>query len=290
MEDKRTIKISLVMVICVFIIILLLVALFGMWYCYNYNRKLNNNNLADKSTFNSVHLQNEVTVESENEGTKDVNKKYKDKEIVFDLYNKESSDYLYKIPYVNIDSEEVDTVNREIENYYKPLIEKELNNEKEGLSITMGKIEYNSYLNENVLSLVISNIYPNNCIYYKVYNIDIYKGKEISNTELINQKNTKDTELLNKMKELYKQKFISLYGTKDSYINNLRNSSAGWSEEELKQQSDLYEKQLNRTTSIDNYSIETSMFLDENENINVIANIYSLAGAESYYYVINTNI
>lgn len=55
-------------------------------------------------------------------------------------------------------------------------------------------------------------------------------------------------------------------------------------------QKKFYEEQLNKTISKDNYSIKTPIFLAENGNINVIAEIYSLAGAESYYNIIDMGV
>jgi len=290
MDEKGNIKVSLGTVICIVIIILLIVALFGMWYYYN-NVVDNKNGNAENAytTNNNETIQNEQA-NSELENIKKINKIYEEKDIVYSSYSKYSSEYSYSIPYINIKSLDVEKINQEIENHYKPLIEEELENEKEGLSVIMGNIKYNSYLNNNILSLVISNLYPNDCIYYKVYNVDIYTGENISNSEIINQKNITENEFINKLNILYKDEFTNTYGSQDKYINNLRNAPAGWTEKELKEQASFYEEQLNKTISKDNYSIKTPIFLGENGNINVIAQIYSLAGAEYYYHIINMGI
>ena len=50
----------------------------------------------------------------------------------------------------------------------------------------------------------------------------------------------------------------------------------------------FYTEQYNKTISASNCNIDTQMiYLDQYGNLEVVANIYSLAGAESYYHVIN---
>lgn len=279
MEEKESIKVSLSTVICIVVITLLIAALVGMWYYYNSGINENNKN-----------AENDNISEMEKTENKTIDKIYEDKEMVYSSYSKFSSEYSYTLPYINIKSTDVANINKKIEDLYKPSIEEEISNEAQGLSVVMSNIKYNSFLNDNVLSLVIITSLPNDCTEYKVYNIDIYTGKQISNTELLNMKNITEKAFLNKLETLYKEKFISLYGTEDSYINNLRIAPAGWTEEQLKEKSNEYKEQLNRTIAHSNYSIETPMFLGEDGKLNVVATIYSLAGAKSYDYIIDTGI
>lgn len=286
MEDKKTIKVSLGTVICIFIIILLLIALVLMYFYYNrssQNVDNTNSSIAEK-------VENNIDSETIKVQAKKINKLDESKEIVYSSYSKYSSEYSYSIPYINIDSVDAKKINTEIESYYKPLVEEELKNESEGLSVIMGNIKYNSYINDNILSVVVSNTYPNDCIYYKVYNLDIYNGTVITNTDIISLKNMTESKFLDKLKELYENEFISAYGSKEKLINNMRNAPAGWTESELQEQAKFYDEQFNKTISTNNYSIKTPMFLNENGKISVIAKIYSMAGADSYEHILDTNI
>ena len=170
-------------------------------------------------------------------------------------------------------------------------VEAEIKKESEGLSVTMYKVKYNSYVNDNILSLVVSYEYPSNCIGYEVYNLDIYKGTIITNEEILSMKNLNETKFLGLLKEFYEKEFVSSYGSKENFINNLKKSSSiEWTESGIQEQTNGYEKQLNKTISSDNYSIKTPIFLNENGKICIVGTIYSMAGADSYYHIIDTNI
>ena len=51
-----------------------------------------------------------------------------------------------------------------------------------------------------------------------------------------------------------------------------------------------YKEQYNKTVNTNNYNMQIPMFVDKNGDINIIAKIYAFAGADYYYYIINTNI
>lgn len=283
MEEKKEVKVSLGTVICIFIILVLIVALVVMYLYYNDKLSFNNENIANNININS----NEV-IETE---VKKVNKFYEDKEIVYSSYEKYSSEYSYSVPAININSTEVNRINKEIEEYYMPLINEILQNEKEGVAIDTTSIKYNSYINDNILSLVISLLTPYDSTFYKVYNVDIYTGETVSNSELISLKNITETDFLNKLKISYKEKFISKYGSKDEYIKNIRkNSGIKWTEEQIQEQVKLYEELLEGTISEENCSIKNPIFLNENGEISAVAWIYSMVGADAYYHIVDINL
>ena len=254
---KKSIKVSLGTVICIMVIELLIITLVAMYLYYN------NNSNFDNSINNSENTSQ--IAESEN---KKINKVYEDKELIYSSYSKYSSEYSYSLPYININSADINKINQEIEEYYMPLINNELKNEQEGFSVTMYNIKYTSYLNDNILSLVISDYSPNDDIYYTVYNVDIYTGRKISNSELINLKNISESDYLNNLQTLCKEHFIAKY-------NSL-------------EKSDFYEERYNKTISTDNCSIQTPIFLNKDGNISVIPCIYGLAG--DYFLVIDTDM
>ena len=311
MEEKKTIKISLGTAICMIIIFLLLIAI--IFISFYYNSKSNNaynvnSDVSEKTESIAYNVPNQTQENNINNLTNQVSNNNKDqnvpnttnpktikkldesKDLLYSSYNKYSSEYSYSIPYINIDSADAKKINSEIQTYYKNLVEQELKYEAQGYSVHMDTIKYTSYINNNILSLVISNTYPNSCIYYKVYNLDIYNGTTVSNADILNLKNITEAKLLDKLKELYKNKFVSLYGTRENYINNMKTAPIGWTETELQEQAKLYDEQFNYTISDNNCSISTPMFLNDDGNICVVATIYSLAGASSYEYIIDPNI
>ena len=208
------------------------------------------------------------------------------KDIVYSSFNKETSDYSYNIPTINIDSTDVEKINAEINKDYKEEVEKQINNGE----IVVYEVDYNYYVNSNVLSLVITGKLPSDIENYQVFNVDIYTGKSITNDELLNYKNISSTEFLSKLPDIYKNKYIDLHGTKESYINGLKNAPAGWTEEEIKSHEKRYTNQLNNTLDSENYSIGTPIFINSNNKLNIVATIYSLAGATAYDYILDIGL
>lgn len=130
-------------------------------------------------------------------------------------------------------------------------------------------IKYDSYINDNILSLVICSEGFVDNINYDVYNIDINTGKSVSNRDLLLIKNISEDKYINILKTAHKNKFEEL---------NLQGRA---SDEEF------YLEQLNNTISKNNYGIDTPVFLDSKGNLNIIARIYSLAGSDFYYHLID---
>ena len=97
----------------------------------------------------------------------------------------------------------------------------------------------------------------------------MYTGKIITNENLLKSINVTEGEFVAKLKELAKEKYVAKY-------NKLSDDSA-------------YTEQLNKTISDDNCSYTNSMFLNENGKISVIVNIYSLAGADKYEEIVETD-
>jgi len=194
--------------------------------------------------------------------------------------------YSYSIPKIDINSDDAKAINKEILDGYKPEIDEEIANFKQGLSVYMYSVQYDSFVNGNILSLVISCEFPDDCIDYQVYNVDVSTGKCISNTQLLQYKNITEADFLKILLKLYNDEFIMQNGTKDTDIENMKTAPAGFTEEEIKDFSEEYTDQYNMTIDKSNFGIDTPMFLDSDDNLNIIAKIYSLAGSDFYYHLI----
>ena len=292
MEEKKYIKISVGTFICIIIIILLLILL-GITYYFGFIKKDQNNqsNNIEQSTnivntnnvTNTEKAENTIGNETTENKTKKINKLDESKDIVYTLYSK--NDNAINVPYINIDSPDVKRINDEIEDYYKPRID--------GDPMEFGyphNVKYYSYINDNILSLVIEVITDNGINEYKVYNLDIYDGTVVTNTDILKLKKLTESEFLTKLKELYQNKFISLYGSKEEWAEK---SMAPWQDKNNINYSQIYEEyelQLKNTIDPRNYSIDTPIYLNENGKISIVANIFSMAGANTYRHIIDTDI
>ena len=110
---------------------------------------------------------------------------------------------------------------------------------------------------------------------FEVYNVDVYTGEEISNSELLASKNISESEFL----ELAKT-------TCEEYYENTYGESIAEYSEDIKES---YEKQL-KSLSDKDYSADVPMFLNFEGKLCFVELIPSLAGAEAYYRVVNLGI
>jgi hypothetical protein len=242
---------------------------------------LNNNNISTPTPIS----------ESQDEITQGASAQKADNpdEFVSTLFSDTTDDYSYTIPKIDINSDYAITINKEIQEEYKTEVDDEINNYKKGYSVFLYSVEYDVFLNDTILSLVICREYPDDCIDYQVYNVDVSTGKSVSNTQLLQYKDITETDLLNKLPEVYSDEFINQNGTKETDIDNMKTAPCGFTEEEIKDFSKDYTDQYNMTIDISNYGIDTPMFLNADGNLIIIAKIYSLAGSDFYYQMINVD-
>lgn len=264
MGENKEIKVRLSTVVCVFIILVLVAAL-GVVYYFGF--------VKDDSTNGEVLEKNNIfvneqapvinnKVEENVEENKEVGKIDKNKELIYSAYNKYASEYSYSIPKININSQDVILINNEIEGL---ITETKTSVEDEsGWYVNIG---YESYINGDVLSLVIDKNTGYDYTDYVVYNVNIKTGKKYSNEELVSLKGFKLDEFLNKLPGLYEKKFKEGYAGDNTDIIN----------------DSFYQERLNKTVSEENYGMHNPMFLDDNGNINIVAKIYKTAGGEAPY-------
>ncbi len=259
---------------------IILMMLGVMFFTYGCSLTTSSDNKAEDTEMDISDTQEEesreVTSELEDKETREEIGKIDDtKELVYDVFNAEGSDYIYAIPAINIDAEEVMGINSQIEKECRENVDPEIANSNQGISVFLHCVEYESYVNDNILSLVISQKYENDFVEYVVYNVDISTGKAIDNTELLERKDIPESELAT----ILGDKYIELYGTEEEYINRFSDLTL------IEDHKQWYRDQYNRTISGENCN-DTLIFLNENNKINIIANIYSMAGADFYAYIL----
>ena len=187
----------------------------------------------------------------------------------------------YKIPKININSSDATKINNEIDEKITSEAKRIVSEINNGSSPWIYKIFYNYYINDNILSIIIESDYDaNDAKAYFVYNIDKNTGKCINNEEIINKKGLTKKQFEEKLINAVRNEFVSGYGD----INDW-GATQGATENESKK---IYQEQYNKTISGSNCNADTQMiYLDANGKINVIAKIYSLAGADYYYHIVN---
>lgn len=192
---------------------------------------------------NNENLNNENTLDNINSGT--ILKLDNNKDWVYDASynlptNKESyygyldhtklisaSDLI--VPYININSNDAKNVNQEIYKLYEELINKFNENLKEEVWFTL--VEYKTYLNSNILSVVITTELAGTSVpvyEYYTYNFNLNNGKLLSYKELYKNLGYNDEDIENKVKQsiikILKEKSFEDENSKNNSINNYKDS------------------------------------------------------------------
>lgn len=129
-------------------------------------------------------------------------KKDKSQSLVYMKYNNNSEKYPIQVPYINIDSEQIDAVNDEIDRLIQSYVQKEKN-----------VITYEYDINGIILSLVIKMINNNTgyapTISFKTYNINLDRQIIVLDQDLLElyQVNTQDVE--EKIKETFEAHYLN---------------------------------------------------------------------------------
>lgn len=100
-----------------------------------------------------------------------------------------TDDYSYQIPQFNADSESAKTVNQRIVDDIYPLVEAEFDCITSGeYSLCNYSITYQIIENGDIVSLLVTVPYPNDCVDYFTYHFDFANAKEVTNIELFAMK------------------------------------------------------------------------------------------------------
>lgn len=271
MDEKKSIKVSLGTVICIFIIILLIIALVGMYFYYNNKNSVDKNVISTKAE-NSINTdENSSNKIASNESTEKQSIKIDDsKDLVYDAnysYKNFSNESYYSqnmnktyslkdinVPYINIKSEEVSNANKEIKALFEDLakfFEQEYNDTKTWYNIA----SYKTYIKGNLLSVVITVEAGGTDVEqykYYTYNFNLDTLKPYSYEEAYKlagfNSNNIDTKVEDAIKECDR-------------IAEFKEDITTYTEKSIK----------NYTNSVKDKSIK--YFIDENNGLNVIVKI-----------------
>lgn len=194
-----------------FIIIILTVVLFISFFTYIFskvyksNEKDKNNNFSQKTQegYNKLKLEFDSIFSNSliNENNKyDVKKVDKEKNLIYTKYENNTIEQNHydldiNIPYININSEIINKYNDEIK-VFQEKVESILKTKNQNTIFT---VEYNAYIDDNILSLIIrSNLKertnPQRVI-IQTYNYDLQNNKEVTIQDVLKKKNL-DKELV----------------------------------------------------------------------------------------------
>ena len=164
-----------------------------------------------------------------------------------------------QLPRIAIDCPGADYINDDIEGTFRYLVDSDY-----------CTLYYTASKNGPILSVMIAQLYDGDASYYNPYMLDLSTGETLSGAELLSVLGLSSDELAETELRIMGEEFEYEFGSED-----------------LSGDPDFYREQYGRTVSPDNAELDR-LWLDDEGELNFVAKIYSLAGAEFYEYPMTT--
>lgn len=183
--------------------------------------------------------------------------------------------YSYKIPQINIDSEDANNINKEIQDeYYKYYKDQKEYIDSNGYVGGCSRIEYAYHINGDIVSIVMASFWDGGSVERSAYNISTKTGKEVTNSELLNKKGLNEADFPSKLSGILTEQLKEMYTPSEEQL-----SYTGSAE--------FYNTQYKRTTSLENCSVNNDMYLNTNNQLCVITTRYNIAGGDGTEIIVN---
>ena len=174
------------------------------------------------------------------------------------------------IPGIYPFSEDAIRCEAEIFQFMSPFAEEALDLMNRHMSVSSAAIGYDAYLNGKILSLVVWEDDNHDRITYQVFNLDLSTGKQLLSADMKTLVDISDADISAAISDA----FLSKYGSKDSFTNP--------------DLSEAYQEQYDRSIAQENIDL-AQIYLGENGEAFIAANVYSLAGADYYPQLLPLN-
>ena len=174
----------------------------------------------------------------------------------------------YHIPVINIDSEDVSRINDEIYAWLFDDIQSSSDfYEKEGTVYELFHAGYETFVSDDILSLIVNKRFIGPWNEYKVYNISISSGKQLNDEELLSAAGFTQEEYLEQLKKQSELAYWTAnYRQQDSSFDNAITS---------------YESEKQKTLEEENLK-EGMPYINQDGQLCVLARIYYFMAQNSY--------
>lgn len=172
--------------------------------------------------------------------------------------------YIYQIPQFNADSESAKAVNGRIVEDIQDNIYDEFVCMSEGYSLFCYSITYEVIENGDIVAIIISAPYPNDCMQYYIYSYDFGLDKEVTNKELL----------------------AMFEWTEEEFIEEALRREREYFEGQIKSMyPDISEGEMNEymASAITETTVDLPMYIGTDGMLYVYIPMPSLAGADWYY-------
>lgn len=164
-----------------------------------------------------------------------------------------------QLPRIVLDCPGADYINDDIEGTFRYLVDADY-----------CTLYYDVSKNGPILSILIAQLYDGNASYYTPYRLDLSTGEAVGGAELLSYLGMSSDELADTELRIMGEEFEYQYGA-----------------ESTGDLADIYAEQYDMTVSPNNAELNR-LWLDSEGELNFVAKIYSLAGAEFYEYPMGT--
>ena len=164
-----------------------------------------------------------------------------------------------QLPRIVLDCPGADYINDDIEGTFRYLV-----------GADYCTLYYDVSKNGPILSILIAQLYDGDASYYTPYRLDLSTGAAIGGAELLDYLGLSSGDLADTELRIMGEEFEYQYGAESQGEN-----------------ADFYYEQYDMTVSPDNAELNR-LWLDSEGELNFVAKIYSLAGAEFYEYPMGT--
>ena len=164
-----------------------------------------------------------------------------------------------QLPRIVLDCPGADYINDDIEGTFRYLV-----------GADYCTLYYTASKNGPILSLMIAQLYDGEASYYNPYMLDLSTGERLTGSELLDRMGLDAGDVADAELRIMGEEFEYQYGAESQGEN-----------------ADFYQEQYAFTTSPDNAELNR-VWLDDEGELNFVAKIYSLAGAEFCEYPMGT--
>ena len=169
--------------------------------------------------------------------------------------------YHYQIPQFNATSDSAKALNQRIEADLYKVVETEVTNMDGGFSLICYSLTYEVFQYGEIVAIVATAPYPNDCKVYYAYTYDFGNDKELTNEELLAMKSMTEEQFVEEACKMGEDYFLPMA------------DSMGMSDED---------KERFIETAREQTTVDIPMYLDENGVLNAYVPFPSVAGASTY--------
>lgn len=206
---------------------------------------------------------------------RDIEKIDSSKEIVYTVRKKTTTNNIFEYPCINIKSDDVNKINKEIEERYGfPSTD---DSTFYNFHLEAEEISYSYSINKNILSLLVWEA-GNESTWASTYNIDLKTSKQISSEDLLKEYKVKKDDVISNATKQTKEEYTKMITKEKTAFGDM------WE--------DIYgQKYVSEWESeIQKYIEELHLYINENNELNILGKYQHAGGQWSCTQLLEINI